>query len=85
MQGSLLEKKKRLKDLCNALFIEYQRRFLMMDMDYQKKPSETGEPALRMKPSNLKINIYTFDNPPKFLAVWESGNLSYKDAFLSDN
>ena len=84
MEGILVEKKKRLNDFCNALFIEYQKRFTMMDLDYQKKPDEVGQPVLLMKPSNLKIYIHTSGLPSKYLAEWESGSMSYKDGFFSD-
>lgn len=84
MEGTLAEKKKRLNDFCNALFVEYQSRFLMIDIDYLKKPGEVGQPALGMKPSNLNIYIHTSGVPSKFLAEWESGSMSYKDGFLSD-
>jgi len=84
MEGTRAEKKKRLNDFCKALFVEYQIRFLMMDIDYSKKPREVGQPALKMNPSNLKIYIHTSGLPSKFLAEWEFGSMSYKDGFLSD-
>ncbi len=83
MDGTLAEKKKRLNDFCEALFIEYQKRFLMMDLDYSKKPGEVGQPALKIKPHNLKIIIHTSGHPSKFLAEWESGSMSYQEDFLS--
>jgi len=84
MKGTLPERKKRLNDLCNHLFLEYKKRFTMMDLDYQKKSGEVGEPALTMKPCHLKIYIHTSEMPSKFLAVWECGSLSYKDDFISN-
>jgi hypothetical protein len=84
MEGTLTEKKKRLNEFCNALFVEYQERFTMMDLNYQKKPGEVGQPGLQIKPSNLKIYIHTSGLPSIFLADWESGTMSYKDGFLSN-
>lgn len=83
MEGTLAERKKRLNDFCLALFVEYQKRFFMLDADYSKKTEEIGQPALEMKPSNLRIYIHTYDVPVKFLAVWEFGSMSYKEDFLS--
>jgi hypothetical protein len=84
MKGTLPEKKKRLNDFCNQLFLEYQKRFMMMDIDYQKKVDEVGQPALPMKPCHLKIYIHTAETPSKFLAEWECGSVSYKDDFISN-
>ena len=84
MKGTLPERKKRLNDFCDHLFLEYQKRFVMMDLDYKKKPDEVGQPALPMKPCHLEIYIHTSEVPSKFLAVWECGSLSYKDVFISN-
>ena len=84
MNGSINERKKRLYDLCNNIFKEYQERFWMADLDYKMKPDEVVEPAFRMKPCNIKMHIHTSGTQSKFLAVWECGSLSYKDDFLKE-
>jgi hypothetical protein len=84
MNGSISERKKRLYDLCDNLFKEYQERFWMMDLDYKKKPDEVGEPAFRMKPCNMNMSIRTSGTQSKFLATWECGSLTYKDDFLKE-
>jgi hypothetical protein len=84
MKGTLPERKKRINDFCDHLFLEYQKRFMLMDLDYQKKAGEVGQQALPMKPCHLKIYIHTSEMPSKFLAEWECGSLSYKDDFISN-
>ncbi len=77
-----MKERKRLDKLCNDLFREYQDRFFMWDRDYQKKPEEVGQPALRMKPCNLKIIVHTNRTPSKHLAEWERNGMSHKEDFL---
>jgi hypothetical protein len=84
MNGSLKERQKRLDDLCNNLFKEYQEKFLMIDQDYKKKSDEDGIPALHMKPCNLMLAIWTNGNQSKYLAEWKCGSLSYNDNFLKE-
>jgi hypothetical protein len=84
MNGSLKERQKRLDKLCNYLFKEYQKRFLMMDLEYKKKSDEGGQPALNMQPCNLEFAIWTTGDQAKYLAGWKCGNLSYSDNFLKE-
>jgi hypothetical protein len=86
MNGTLIEKRERLNEFCNALFIEYQKRFFMSDLDYKKKAGEVGIPVIKMKPANLTIIINTTGTtgyPSISLAEWESGTMHYKDGFFS--
>jgi len=84
IKGTPSERKKRLNDFCNHLFLEYQKRFMMMDLDHQKKVDQIGQPALPMKPCHLKIYVHTSETPSKFLAEWECGTMSYKDDFIGN-
>ena len=82
IDGTLFEKRERLKKFCLTLFREYQNRFLMIDKDLLRTEGQVGFPAIKMKQSNLTIYVHTSEVPSKFICVWDGGNISYKEDFL---
>jgi len=77
LKGSLADKKKRLNKFCDALFVEYQKNFLMKAHSGQAQ-------AKFMDKSNLAIHIRTSGTSLKYIAEWESGSMSYKEDFFAE-
>jgi hypothetical protein len=82
LKTSVKERKKRVSEVCAALFEEYETRFWMTDPGSKKVTGEIGTPISRMKSCNMAVYIYTEYPQNLLLADWECGSLRYKKEFL---